>query len=197
MDLLRSWFMVVVFERRAMIGLNEYRSDRSFETPPPRLPHTLASTKPSIQLSKGKLAKRLTIFSIACLPTISLAFCHTIMSSKEALDFEEAETDEEDASITGVNRDEVDDVEETESLNNAQNEGDDNTVKSINDASSQDDEEMDDDEDDDGDASRRDPSDTPKTKPIKSGAHKSSSGKKGRTPSVAGLSIPFRTVKKA
>jgi hypothetical protein len=62
---------------------------------------------------------------------------------------------------------------------------------------SDDDEEEADDDDMDDDATPRKGADTPSptTKLIK--ARISSSAKKGRSPSVAGLAIPFRTVKKA
>ena len=86
------------------------------------------------------------------------------------------------------------------------------TVRSDEDVSSQDEEELDeddeedeeeddeedddeDDDDEDGDRTQNETAATPKAKAIKAG-HTTSS-KKGRAPSVIGLTIPFRTVKKA
>ncbi|GKY92399.1 hypothetical protein MPSEU_000210700 [Mayamaea pseudoterrestris] len=104
--------------------------------------------------------------------------------------------------------DDVDEVDETRSYNDAHDasialdEDDDITVKTNGDDSSQGgeedlDEEDDDDEDDvEGTPRSHQVDTTPKSKPNKA-AQTLSGNKKGRAPSVSGLSIPFRTIKKA
>jgi hypothetical protein len=147
----------------------------------------------------------------------------TKMSSEEERVLQKGETEESDASDAGdavdllkdgeeqEDEDDDDDVDENStSLNNTHDKSmdledvDDISVKSNgdSDASSQDEEDIaeeDDDEDDDDDnddGPRSEIDSTPKNKPIKAG-RTFSSNKKGRVPSVAGLTIPFRTVKKA